>query len=91
MGAIAGTVDLIQRCFTGIETRGDNLWMHSSLLAGLKSLTLNIHYQQHVLGRHMTPTCARTSTETVNEQPIQVNIKTVFYPLKPGEVREFLF
>lgn len=88
-GAMAGTVDLIQRCFTGIETRGDILWLNPSLPQGLKSLTLNIRYRQHVLGLHITPTCVRISTEPSVEQPIQIGIKTDVYPLKPGEVREF--
>lgn len=88
-GAMAGTVDLIQRCFTGIETRGDVLWLNPSLPAGLKCLTLNIRYRQHVLGLRMTPTSVHISTEPSDEAPIHIGIKDQVYPLKPGEVREF--
>jgi trehalose/maltose hydrolase-like predicted phosphorylase len=28
LAAMAGTVDLLQRCFTSIETRGDTLWLN---------------------------------------------------------------
>jgi alpha,alpha-trehalase len=88
-GAMAGTVDLIQRCFTGIETRGDVLWLNPRLPEGLNSLTLNLHYRQHVLGLHVSRTCARVSTEPSSEPPIQIGIANEVHQLKPGEVREF--
>lgn len=88
-GAMAGTVDLIQRCFTGIETRGDVLWLNPSLPEGLKSLTLNVNYRQHVLGLHMTPIFARVTTEPCGEEPIWIGIRGDVYPIKPGEIREF--
>ncbi len=88
-GAMAGTVDLIQRCFTGIETRGDVLWLNPSLPEELKSLTLNIRYRQHVLDLHVTTTCVRVSTHPSAELPMQIGIKAETYQLKPGEMREF--
>lgn len=88
-GAMAGTVDLIQRCFTGIEVRNDVLWLNPSLPEGLKSLCLNIRYRQHVLELRMTPSSVRISTEPCRQGPIQVGIKHTVYPLMAGEVREF--
>lgn len=88
-GAMAGTVDLMQRCFTGIETRGNVLWLNPYLPEGVKSLALNIHYRQHVLGLLMTATCVRVSSEPSGEEQIQIGIKSDIYRLKPGEVREF--
>lgn len=89
IGAMAGTVDLIQRCFTGIETRGDVLWLNPSLPEGLNSLTVNLHYRQHVLRLHVTPSCVHiTSAEPSTEQPIQIGLRTRIYQLNPGEVRE---
>ena len=88
-GAMAGTVDLIQRCFTGIETRGDVLWLNPRLPEGLNSLTLNIHYRHHVLGLQVSRTCVRVSTEPSSEAPMQVGIRNEIHRLNPGEVREF--
>lgn len=88
-GAMAGTVDLIQRCFTGIETRGDVLWLNPNLPKGLNSLTLNIRYRQHILRLHMMPTCVCISTESSSEAPIQIGVISDVYKLKPGEIREF--
>jgi alpha,alpha-trehalase len=88
-GAMAGTVDLIQRCFTGIETRGDVLWLNPSLPEGLNSLTLNIRYRQHIIGLHMMPAYVRISTVASSEAPIQIGIISNVYELRPGEIREF--
>ncbi|MDT8404739.1 glycoside hydrolase family 65 protein [Sulfuriflexus sp.] len=88
-GAMAGTIDLIQRCFTGIEARGDILRLNPSLPEGLKSLSLNIRYRQHVLGIHMTSTCVRISSEPSTEQPIRISVREDVYSLEPGEVHEY--
>ncbi|GAB4363963.1 MAG: glycosyl hydrolase family 65 protein [Methylohalobius crimeensis] len=88
-GAMAGTVDLIQRCFTGIETRGDRLWLNPCLPEGLQSLTLNIRYRRHVLKLYVTPVCIRISTEPSSEHPIKIGIRTKIHRLNPGDVREF--
>ncbi|RRQ21015.1 glycoside hydrolase family 65 protein [Thiohalobacter thiocyanaticus] len=88
-GAMAGTVDLVQRCFTGIETRGNVLWLNPSLPEGLKSLNLKIRYRGHQLALHMTPTHLRISTEPSAEQPISIGIRTAVHQLNPGEMRQF--
>ena len=31
LGAMAGTVDLLLRCYTGLETREGKLWLHPTL------------------------------------------------------------
>jgi trehalose/maltose hydrolase-like predicted phosphorylase len=88
-GAMAGTVDLIQRCFTGIETRGDVLWLNPCLPKGLKKLTLNLYYRRHVLDLHVTCASVRVSTAPSHEHPIQIGIDGEVHTLRPGEVREF--
>jgi alpha,alpha-trehalase len=88
-GAMAGTVDLIQRCFTGIVTRGDVLWLNPRLPEGLQCLRINIRYRQHVITLHITPTCVRLSTEPSSEGPIHIGIGEDVFELKAGEVREF--
>ena len=88
-GAMAGTVDLIQRCFTGIETRGGVLWLNPSLPVELKRIKLNLHYRQHELDLDVTQNCIRVSIKPSYEKSIQLGIVSKVYQLKPGEVREF--
>jgi alpha,alpha-trehalase len=46
LGAMAGTVDLVQRGYTGIETRDDILWLNPKLPTELTRLRLKIRYHQ---------------------------------------------
>ena len=43
---MAGTVDLLQRCYLGIETRDDAIWFNPCLPAEIQSLELDIRYRQ---------------------------------------------
>jgi trehalose/maltose hydrolase-like predicted phosphorylase len=49
LGAMAGTVDLIQRCFTGIEIRNEILWICPRLPNELDKMRLLIHFRGHSL------------------------------------------
>jgi alpha,alpha-trehalase len=45
LGAMAGTVDVLQRCYTGIELRGDVLWLEPRLPKPLRRLKLFVRYR----------------------------------------------
>src|SRR5690606_34887375 len=55
LGAMAGTVDLIQRVATGIEARGGVLRMHPRLPPELSRLELRIRYRGQSLDLRLTP------------------------------------
>jgi hypothetical protein len=54
LGAMAGTVDLILRCFAGLETRDDVLWLHPVLPPELTraEFTILYHGQRGRCTRH---------------------------------------
>jgi len=45
LGAMAGTVDLLQRGFTGLETRADELWIDPCLPEDLTELRFRLRYR----------------------------------------------
>jgi alpha,alpha-trehalase len=47
LGAMAGTVDVIQRCYAGVAVRGDVLWLDPALPEELPALRFLIHYRGH--------------------------------------------
>ncbi|KUN40706.1 trehalose 6-phosphate phosphorylase [Streptomyces longwoodensis] len=47
LGAMAGTLDLVQRGLTGLETRRGVLWLDPVPLPELSSYGLSLHYQGH--------------------------------------------
>lgn len=59
LGAMAGTIDLIQRCYTGGETRQDRLQLNPYLPSEMKELRFDILYRQHWIDLVIT-------TKTVN-------------------------
>ena len=49
LGAMAGTLDLLRRCYTGLEARGDALWLNPVLPVELDELHFGAHYRGHDL------------------------------------------
>jgi trehalose/maltose hydrolase-like predicted phosphorylase len=47
LGAMAGTVDLLERGFTGLETRGDALGLDPYLPDQLSTLRFRLRYRAH--------------------------------------------
>lgn len=72
VGAMAGTVDLVQRCFTGIETRGDVLRLDPALPREIKELTLRIRYRGHSLVLEVGENVLRVRSLRSGERPIRI-------------------
>ncbi|MEW2409774.1 glycoside hydrolase family 65 protein [Streptomyces griseoviridis] len=47
LGAMAGTLDLVQRCLTGLEPRSDALRLDPAPLPQLSDFTLTVRYRDH--------------------------------------------
>jgi trehalose/maltose hydrolase-like predicted phosphorylase len=54
LGAMAGTVDLVQRVWTGIEVKGDVLRLHPELPQDIGRLDMRIRYRGHSLDLRLT-------------------------------------
>ncbi len=89
LGAMAGTVDLLQRGYTGIVTRGDVLWLNPCLPEDLHCLTMCIRYRGHSLDLDIRQEQLRVHARASNASPIKVGIKDGVYQLKAGDARIF--
>ncbi|MFP3898607.1 MAG: trehalose-phosphatase [Dehalococcoidia bacterium] len=85
LGAMAGTVDLIQRCYTGIETLHDRLQLNPCLPADLKELRFDILYRQHWISLAVTASRLTISAGQGTAPPIQVGVREDIFKLKPGD------
>ncbi|TVQ93008.1 MAG: glycoside hydrolase family 65 protein [Bacteroidetes bacterium] len=47
LGAMAGTLDLIQRCYSGLEIRDDVLWFNPQLPDDIEEMNFNLRYRGH--------------------------------------------
>lgn len=89
LGAMAGTVDIIQRAYTGIETRGDVLRFNPVLPKGLKSVEFEIRYRGHWLEVRITGETLKVASRPQEIGPIEVALGEDIRELKPGNTLEF--
>jgi alpha,alpha-trehalase len=84
---MAGTVDLVQRCYTGIETRGDVLWLNPRLPRELQDLQLRICYRGHCLKLDMTHERLELTSLPSMAEPIKIRVRNEMHQLVPGETK----
>jgi alpha,alpha-trehalase len=89
LGAMAGTVDFLQRGVTGIETRDDVLWFNPCLPEQLSSLRMRLRYRRHSLQIEIVRDRFRIDVLRSKEEPIQIGFEDHVYELKAGDTREF--
>jgi alpha,alpha-trehalase len=85
LGAMAGTVDLMSRAYTGIELRGDVLRFNPCLPEELKCFTMQIRYWGHTLDLEITQERLKVSTIRAAEKPIKVAYLDRIFALQPRE------
>jgi trehalose 6-phosphate phosphatase len=90
LGAMAGTVDLLQRCYTGIELRDDVLRLHPVVPVELGSLAFSIRYRRHLVHLEFTPAIARVRVDRDEGEPITVDVDGCVDTVRPGETIEVL-
>ncbi|MGA5703948.1 glycoside hydrolase family 65 protein [Peterkaempfera bronchialis] len=90
LGAMAGTLDLVQRGLTGLETREDALWLDPVPLPPLSRFGFRLRYRGHWGVRvRVDPGTLRISVPASAEQPIRVELGGRPALVHPGEERSF--
>jgi alpha,alpha-trehalase len=88
LGAMAGTVDILERGYVGIEYRGDVLRFNPELPKELKELETEIRYRGHSLSIFVTHKILRITSKRVAVRAIQIAYRDTLYSLKMGETKE---
>jgi alpha,alpha-trehalase len=86
LGAMAGTVDLIQRGHTGLEARGGTLYFNPCLPKGLKALNLRLFYRGHSLDVSTTQDTFQIGSRPGRANAIRISIKGKSQKVKPGQI-----
>ena len=89
LGAMAGTVDIVQRAYTGLVVRGDCLWFDPALPEELVRLDTELHYRGHRVQIELSPAVLRLTTRPGSAAPIRVGFRNVVVELRPGTVTEW--
>jgi alpha,alpha-trehalase len=90
LGAMAGTIDLIQRCYTGLELRRDRLILNPSIPDELGSLEFAVRYRGRAVRLEFTPETATVSVDPVGDRPVVVDCKGEVVSVPPGGKVDFV-
>jgi len=89
LAALAGSVDLLLRCYTGLEARADMLWFHPRLPIELESLAFTIVYRGHRLAVEITPLSLRLTSAPGTADPIRIMVEGRPATVHTGTARSF--
>jgi trehalose/maltose hydrolase-like predicted phosphorylase len=90
IAAMAGSIDLLQRCFTGLETRADRLILSPMWPESLGALRLPIYYRGHRLHLTIHGRSAEISVDPTDHPPIEIECRGTVQALTPGTTLRFL-
>lgn len=86
LGAMAGTLDLVQRGLTGLETRAGALWLDPVPLPELSSYGFSLHYQGHWGVRlRLERGLLEVAVPPSDRAPIDVRLPDRAVRVRPGE------
>lgn len=91
LGSMAGTVDIIQRCYAGIEPKGDILWLNPSLPDTLKKMRFHVHFRGHSLEIEMNHNKLKVTSKYSIARTIWLGFCNETYELNAGDVKIFSF
>jgi len=84
LAAMAGSVDLVQRCFSGLEVRGDRLVFSPDWPATLGTLEFPIFYRGHRLRLTINGRRIEVSAAPGNQPSIEIECRGQVAQLHPG-------
>ncbi len=89
LGAMAGTVDIFQRCLAGVEVRGNILLLNPLLPEGIDELRLRILLRGHDLKIVTDRASVEIFSEPTAAPPLTVGYRGHFRDLAPGASTRF--
>ncbi len=89
LGAMAGTVDLIQRCYLGVELRTGVLMFNPRLPAEVKRLDAEIRYRGQLLDLDVTQETLTVSSRTMTANPVTIAYRGQTREISPGQTFSF--
>jgi trehalose/maltose hydrolase-like predicted phosphorylase len=86
---MAGSVDLVQRCFTGLEIRGNRLVLSPHWPESLGALGFPIHYRGRHIHIRVSGKGAEVSVDSRDVSPLVIECRGRVEELAPGCVVRF--
>lgn len=90
LGAMAGTVDILLRCYTGMVLHADELRFHPVLPDEVTRLSFELRYRDHSLSVDVTKDMLAIFSAPVAAGEIAVTVRDQMIILRPGERKTVL-
>jgi trehalose/maltose hydrolase-like predicted phosphorylase len=84
LGAMVGTLDLLQRCYTGLEIREETLWLNPQLPTGLRRLAFTVLYRGQLVELDFEGENVTVASQTLRGAPISIGIRGTVTALQAG-------
>ena len=84
LGAMVGTLDLLQRCNTGLEIREDVLWLNPQLPTELRRLDFTVLYRGQLVELQFEDGGVTVASQTSSGAPISIGIQGMVTELEAG-------
>jgi alpha,alpha-trehalase len=89
LGAMVGTLDLLQRCYTGLEVREDVLWLNPQLPTKLRRLVFTVLYRGQLVELDFVDERVTATSQTSSGAPISIGVQGTVTELRAGARLEF--
>jgi alpha,alpha-trehalase len=84
LGAMAGTVDLLQVAYTGLEARGGVLWFDPALPDEIRSMEMTVRYHGLWLGIRITHDTLTITSDALDTGLCRIGLGDDLYEYEPG-------
>ena len=89
LGAMAGTVEIIQRCYMGLVTRNSVLWLDPSLPKEVKELAFTVYYGGHIFDLNASQDSLEISSHPGPASPVKIGFRGKVFEISLGGSRTF--
>jgi trehalose/maltose hydrolase-like predicted phosphorylase len=90
LGAMAGTVDLVERGYAGLEMREDVLWLNPQLPDALAGLKLCVRYRGHWISLAISREALIVRLEpSLVDRAARIGVKGEVFEIEAGQQRTF--
>ncbi|MBN2105179.1 glycoside hydrolase family 65 protein [bacterium] len=89
LGAMAGTVDMVQRCYTGIEIRDHILWINPALPEELNRIQMRIRYRGHWIRMRFDSDILCVEFEKGYSPEVKIGFREDIYVMSQGDKKVF--
>ena len=85
LGAMAATIDLIERCYSGIELKQGRLWLNPQLPENLTELAFSVFYHGNWVDLRIDKSSIGVTADRYTKQPVPICVDGAEFELAPGE------